>query len=178
MADWDGGLGTIWRNDPSEQMITTLLTNAAWTSARPPHPALDFLTGAPRDQRRTSSGQVLQARTPARRVQAAQPLIWLARIFTSSCVAAGRVELDTTAPAELMYFMNLDATVLPSYLNILQPDAQPCSYESHCRWHHARRTRLPHKLVGFTRMKCAGTPSIHGSSPAPMIGARSASVSR
>jgi hypothetical protein len=58
------------------------------------------------------------------------------------------------------------------------PDAQSCSYESHCRWHHARRMRLPHVLVGFTRMKCAGTPSIHGSSPAPMIGARSASVSR
>jgi hypothetical protein len=57
-------------------------------------------------------------------------------------------------------------------------DAQPCSYDSHCRWHHARTTRLPHVLVGFTRMKCAGTPSIHGSSPAPMIGARSASVSR
>jgi hypothetical protein len=27
-------------------------------------------------------------------------------------------------------------------------------------------------------MKCAGTPSIHGSSPASMNGARSASVSR
>ncbi|MCW2891972.1 MAG: Protein export cytoplasm protein SecA ATPase helicase [Actinomycetia bacterium] len=50
--------------------------------------------------------------------------------------------------------------------------------ESHCRWHHARMMRLPHVLVGFTRMKCAGTPAIHGSSPAPMIGARSASVSR
>jgi CubicO group peptidase (beta-lactamase class C family) len=43
---WDGGLGTIWRNDPSEQMITMLLTNAAWTSPRPPDIALDFLTGA------------------------------------------------------------------------------------------------------------------------------------
>jgi CubicO group peptidase (beta-lactamase class C family) len=43
---WDGGLGTIWRNDPSEQMITILLTNAAWTSPRPPDIALDFLTGA------------------------------------------------------------------------------------------------------------------------------------
>lgn len=43
---WDGGLGTIWRNDPSEQMITILLTNAAWTSPRPPSLALDFLTGA------------------------------------------------------------------------------------------------------------------------------------
>jgi CubicO group peptidase (beta-lactamase class C family) len=43
---WDGGLGTIWRNDPSEQMVTILLTNAAWTSPRPPDIALDFLTGA------------------------------------------------------------------------------------------------------------------------------------
>jgi hypothetical protein len=44
--------------------------------------------------------------------------------------------------------------------------------------HHSRRTRLPHSVVGVTRMKCAGTPSIHGSSPAPLIAARSASVSR
>src|SRR5205823_3073202 len=43
---WDGGLGTIWRNDPSEQMITILMTNAAWTSPSPPDIALDFLTGA------------------------------------------------------------------------------------------------------------------------------------
>jgi len=43
---WDGGLGTIWRNDPSEQMITVLLTNAAWTSPRPPDMAVDFLSGA------------------------------------------------------------------------------------------------------------------------------------
>lgn len=43
---WDGGLGTIWRNDLSEQMVTMLLTNAAWTSPRPPEIALDFLTGA------------------------------------------------------------------------------------------------------------------------------------
>jgi len=43
---WDGGLGTIWRNDPSEQMITVLLTNAAWTSPRPPDIAADFLSGA------------------------------------------------------------------------------------------------------------------------------------
>jgi CubicO group peptidase (beta-lactamase class C family) len=43
---WDGGLGTIWRNDPSEQMITILLTNAAWTSPRPPAIAHDFLTAA------------------------------------------------------------------------------------------------------------------------------------
>ena len=43
---WDGGLGSIWRNDPSEQMIAILMTNAAWTSPRPPTIALDFLTGA------------------------------------------------------------------------------------------------------------------------------------
>ena len=43
---WDGGLGTIWRNDPSEQMVTVLMTNAAWTSPRPPKIALDFLSGA------------------------------------------------------------------------------------------------------------------------------------
>ncbi len=43
---WDGGLGTIWRNDPSEQMVTVLMTNAAWTSPRPPEIARDFLTGA------------------------------------------------------------------------------------------------------------------------------------
>jgi CubicO group peptidase (beta-lactamase class C family) len=43
---WDGGLGTVWRNDPSEQLITILMTNAAWGSPRPPGIALDFLTGA------------------------------------------------------------------------------------------------------------------------------------
>jgi CubicO group peptidase (beta-lactamase class C family) len=43
---WDGGLGTIWRNDPSEQLATILLTNTAWSSPRPPDIALDFLTGA------------------------------------------------------------------------------------------------------------------------------------
>jgi CubicO group peptidase (beta-lactamase class C family) len=43
---WDGGLGTVWRNDPSEQMITVLLTNAAFTSPRLPEIAQDFLTAA------------------------------------------------------------------------------------------------------------------------------------
>jgi CubicO group peptidase (beta-lactamase class C family) len=43
---WDGGLGTVWRNDPSEQLVTILLTNAAWSSPRPPDIALDFLTTA------------------------------------------------------------------------------------------------------------------------------------
>jgi CubicO group peptidase (beta-lactamase class C family) len=43
---WDGGLGTIWRNDPSEALVTILLTNAAWSSPQPPDIALDFLTAA------------------------------------------------------------------------------------------------------------------------------------
>ncbi|HEX2383631.1 MAG TPA: serine hydrolase domain-containing protein [Acidimicrobiales bacterium] len=43
---WDGGLGSIWRNDPSEDLLTILLTNAAWASPRPPDIALDFLTAA------------------------------------------------------------------------------------------------------------------------------------
>jgi len=43
---WDGGLGSIWRNDPSEEMTMILLTNAAFTSPRAPAVALDFLTGA------------------------------------------------------------------------------------------------------------------------------------
>lgn len=41
---WDGGLGTIWRNDPSEDLTAMLFTNAAWTSPRPPAIAADFLT--------------------------------------------------------------------------------------------------------------------------------------
>jgi hypothetical protein len=44
-------------------------------------------------------------------------LIWLARIFTSSCVATDRAELVTTAPAELMCFANFAATVLPYRLS-------------------------------------------------------------
>jgi CubicO group peptidase (beta-lactamase class C family) len=43
---WDGGLGTIWRNDPHEQLAAILLTNAAWSSPRPPEIATDFLTAA------------------------------------------------------------------------------------------------------------------------------------
>ena len=43
---WDGGLGTVWRNDPSEQMITILMTNSAFASPRLPEFAQDFLTGA------------------------------------------------------------------------------------------------------------------------------------
>jgi CubicO group peptidase (beta-lactamase class C family) len=43
---WDGGLGTVWRNDPSEEMVTILLTNAAFASPRLPDIAVDFLSGA------------------------------------------------------------------------------------------------------------------------------------
>jgi CubicO group peptidase (beta-lactamase class C family) len=43
---WNGGLGTIWANDPAEELVVLLLTNAAWTSPRPPAIALDVLTGA------------------------------------------------------------------------------------------------------------------------------------
>jgi CubicO group peptidase (beta-lactamase class C family) len=43
---WDGGLGTAWRNDPSEQMITILMTNSASGSPRLPEIAEDFLTSA------------------------------------------------------------------------------------------------------------------------------------
>ena len=39
--------------------------------------------------------------------QTAQPLIWLARILTSSCVAAGNVESVITAPDELTCFDEL-----------------------------------------------------------------------
>ena len=43
---WDGGLGTSWRNDPSEGMITVLLTQAAFTSPNPPPVCVDFRTSA------------------------------------------------------------------------------------------------------------------------------------
>jgi CubicO group peptidase (beta-lactamase class C family) len=43
---WDGGLGTTWRNDPSEEMITVLLTQAAFTSPNPPAVCVDFRTSA------------------------------------------------------------------------------------------------------------------------------------
>jgi CubicO group peptidase (beta-lactamase class C family) len=43
---WDGGLGSVWRNDPNEDMTIILLTNAMWTSPQLPPVASDFLTGA------------------------------------------------------------------------------------------------------------------------------------
>src|SRR5690606_27582680 len=46
-------------------------------------------------------------------VQKPQPLIWLARIFTSSWVAIGSPESDRALPAELMCFSTLAARALP-----------------------------------------------------------------
>jgi CubicO group peptidase (beta-lactamase class C family) len=43
---WDGGLGTSWRSDPSEDIITILLTQASWTSPVPPRVSRDFSTTA------------------------------------------------------------------------------------------------------------------------------------
>jgi len=43
---WDGGLGTVWRSDPREEMITILMTQTAWTSPTPPKVCLDFWTSA------------------------------------------------------------------------------------------------------------------------------------
>ena len=41
---WDGGMGTSWRNDPREEMITLLLTQRVWPSATPPPLVRDFWT--------------------------------------------------------------------------------------------------------------------------------------
>ena len=43
---WDGGLGTSWRSDPGEDMVTILSTQCSWTSPTPPNVALDFATSA------------------------------------------------------------------------------------------------------------------------------------
>jgi CubicO group peptidase (beta-lactamase class C family) len=43
---WDGGLGTSWRSDPKEAMVTVLLTQRACTSPNPPAVAQDFWTSA------------------------------------------------------------------------------------------------------------------------------------
>jgi CubicO group peptidase (beta-lactamase class C family) len=43
---WDGGLGTSWYSDPSEEMVTILMTQRAWTSASPPNVCLDFWTSS------------------------------------------------------------------------------------------------------------------------------------
>jgi CubicO group peptidase (beta-lactamase class C family) len=43
---WDGGLGTSWYADPSEDMVTILMTQRAWTSPAPPDVCRDFWTSA------------------------------------------------------------------------------------------------------------------------------------
>jgi CubicO group peptidase (beta-lactamase class C family) len=43
---WDGGMGTAWRSDPKEDMVTILMTQAAWTSPSPPDVCRDFWTSA------------------------------------------------------------------------------------------------------------------------------------
>ena len=43
---WDGGLGTSWRSDPSEDMATIFLTQASWTSPVPTRVTRDFRTTA------------------------------------------------------------------------------------------------------------------------------------
>ena len=44
---WAGGLGTVWGNDPHEQLIGVLLTTDAFTSANPPPATIqDFWTCA------------------------------------------------------------------------------------------------------------------------------------
>lgn len=39
---WDGGLGSSWANDPSEDLTGVLLTNQMWTSLQPPPVFRDF----------------------------------------------------------------------------------------------------------------------------------------
>jgi len=43
---WDGGLGTSWANDPTEDLIGVLLTNQMWTSPARPPVCEDFWTCA------------------------------------------------------------------------------------------------------------------------------------
>ncbi|MEY2568835.1 MAG: hypothetical protein QOE35_3364 [Actinomycetota bacterium] len=43
---WAGGLGTSWANDPIEEMVTVLMTQAAWTSPSQPPLFRDFSTTA------------------------------------------------------------------------------------------------------------------------------------
>lgn len=41
---WDGGLGTSWASDQSEDLVGILMTQRAWTSPRPPDVCRDFWT--------------------------------------------------------------------------------------------------------------------------------------
>ena len=41
---WSGGLGSLWANDPVEDLTCVLLTNRVWMSPVAPTVAADFLT--------------------------------------------------------------------------------------------------------------------------------------
>jgi CubicO group peptidase (beta-lactamase class C family) len=41
---WDGGMGTSWYSDPTEEMVTILMTQQSWISPNPPNVCLDFWT--------------------------------------------------------------------------------------------------------------------------------------
>lgn len=43
---WNGGLGSVWVNDPTEGLVAVLATNRMWTSPVPPPVITDFLTCA------------------------------------------------------------------------------------------------------------------------------------
>lgn len=43
---WEGGLGTSWASDPSEDMVALLLTQVSWTSPEGPKIYSDFWTSA------------------------------------------------------------------------------------------------------------------------------------
>jgi CubicO group peptidase (beta-lactamase class C family) len=43
---WDGGYGTSWSSDPTEDMVAILMTQRLWTSPSPPRVYLDFWTSA------------------------------------------------------------------------------------------------------------------------------------
>jgi CubicO group peptidase (beta-lactamase class C family) len=43
---WSGGMGTLWENDPREQLITILLTQRGWESSTPAGVFVDFWTAA------------------------------------------------------------------------------------------------------------------------------------
>jgi CubicO group peptidase (beta-lactamase class C family) len=40
----DGGYGTSWSSDPTEEMVGILMTQRLWTSPSPPGVYLDFWT--------------------------------------------------------------------------------------------------------------------------------------
>ena len=43
---WDGGLGSVWRNDPDRDVVAVLMTNQTWTSPVPPPIVETFLSVA------------------------------------------------------------------------------------------------------------------------------------